>query len=218
MEPFATLGSFFGKHLLLTFIWIVAFNIVAFTLCGEDENRVAHGKTRYPFVLMLIFAVLGGSLGAFIGWVKFHKKGEQFWRSVLYGVLILVHLALSVLCIVFAKENPAVYFKGMWNDAVMAFSWQNTVFGKALTFIWIFMVVMDVIAFAMFGIDKLLAKGKQSRIPEIWLIISALLGGAAGALIGMLVFRHKVRHAKFYVTIPALLLLQILFVLAVAFG
>ncbi|MBO4356492.1 MAG: DUF1294 domain-containing protein, partial [Clostridia bacterium] len=68
MGVFKALGSFFGSHLLLTIIWIIAFNITAFTLCGEDENRVAHGKSRYPFWVMLIFALLGGSIGAFIGW------------------------------------------------------------------------------------------------------------------------------------------------------
>lgn len=62
-------------------------------------------------------------------------------------------------------------------------------------------------AFLLFGIDKGKAKRGAWRIPEKTLFLSAFLGGAPGALAGMLLFRHKTRHLSFRLGIPAALLL-----------
>ena len=65
---------------------------------------------------------------------------------------------------------------------------------------------MSLLTFVLFGIDKHRAQTRQWRIPEATLLLSALFGGSLGGLLGMLVFRHKTRKPKFYLTIPALLL------------
>ncbi len=49
----------------------------------------------------------------------------------------------------------------------------------------------------LFGYDKAIAGGKRRRIPERTLLASALLGGSAGALLAMGVFRHKTAKASF---------------------
>ena len=60
-------------------------------------------------------------------------------------------------------------------------------------------------------IEKKAEKDKW-RVPESTLIMLAVLGGSAGALAGMLVFRHKTKKAKFMIGIPVILLLQVLLV------
>ena len=77
--------------------------------------------------------------------------------------------------------------------------------------------VTNVTAFFMFGADKRRAQKGKWRIPERALLLACLCFGALGGLLGMEVFRHKTRHPKFTVTVPALLLLQIA-VLAFAAG
>jgi uncharacterized protein len=52
--------------------------------------------------------------------------------------------------------------------------------------------------FALYGIDKMLAKAARSRIPERTLLLSGLAGGSFGALLGMIVFHHKTRKQKFW--------------------
>ena len=44
------------------------------------------------------------------------------------------------------------------------------------------------------------------------LLLIALVGGSIGALLGMIVFRHKTKHLKFRIGVPAILLLQIVVV------
>ena len=68
---------------------------------------------------------------------------------------------------------------------------------------------MNLIAFALYGIDKCRAKQGAWRISEYTLLLIALLGGSLGALLGMRYFRHKIRHRKFRYGVPLILLLQL---------
>ena len=58
--------------------------------------------------------------------------------------------------------------------------------------------------------DKRSAQKKLWRIPESTLFTVALLGGSLGCLLGMHLFRHKTRKPKFYIGIPAILVIQLL--------
>ena len=85
-----------------------------------------------------------------------------------------------------------------------------------LTAICVFLLVMNVLAFALMGIDKLKAKARAWRVPEKTLfLVTALFGGLGGTL-GMNVFRHKTKHWYFKCGFPALLVVQIV-LLAVIF-
>ena len=75
-----------------------------------------------------------------------------------------------------------------------------------------YILVMSVIAFAMSGADKAFAVKQMWRISEAMLLLIALVGGSIGALLGMIVFRHKTKHLKFRIGVPAILLLQIVVV------
>ena len=78
-----------------------------------------------------------------------------------------------------------------------------------LTVICAMLVVMNLLAFALMGIDKAKAKAGAWRIPEKTLfLVTALLGGLGGTL-GMKVFRHKTKHWYFKWGFPALLAVQI---------
>lgn len=76
------------------------------------------------------------------------------------------------------------------------------------------LVLINLAAFLAFGLDKWKAKRKESRpstrrVPEKTLFLLAALGGSAGALAGMRIWRHKTLHRSFRLGIPLILLLQI---------
>lgn len=62
--------------------------------------------------------------------------------------------------------------------------------------------VTSVLAFILFGWDKLMAKKHRRRVPEAALLGCALMGGSAGAALGMAVFRHKTRKPLFRGLVP----------------
>ena len=55
----------------------------------------------------------------------------------------------------------------------------------------IYLLIINIIAFIMYGIDKWKAHRKQWRISEKMLLFLAVIGGSAGALAGMYIFHHK---------------------------
>ena len=63
--------------------------------------------------------------------------------------------------------------------------------------------------FTVYGVDKAKARRGAWRVPEKTLFLLPLLGGSVGALLGMLVFRHKTKHWYFVWGIPLILLAQI---------
>ena len=75
--------------------------------------------------------------------------------------------------------------------------------------IWIIIAVMNVIAFALMGLDKKRAKAGQWRIKEATLFLAAGLFGALGGTLGMFAFRHKTKHWYFKLGFPALLVIQV---------
>lgn len=72
------------------------------------------------------------------------------------------------------------------------------------------LIVINIIAFLMYGIDKSKAKRGAWRIPEATLLGIAFFGGSVGAFLGMRVFRHKTKHARFVIGVPAMLIFHIL--------
>ena len=78
-----------------------------------------------------------------------------------------------------------------------------------LTVVCVILLVMNVLAFALMGIDKVKAKAGAWRVPEKTLfLVTALFGGLGGTL-GMTFFRHKTKHWYFKLGFPALLVVQI---------
>lgn len=75
-----------------------------------------------------------------------------------------------------------------------------------------YFIVINVVALIMYGIDKLAAKLGVRRIPEIILLNISLLGGMLGAMLGMVIFRHKIRKRVFVLGNIACLLLYGFFV------
>ena len=72
-----------------------------------------------------------------------------------------------------------------------------------------YLIVINLIGFALMGIDKSKAKKHAWRIPEKTLFLASLLVGSIGTWAGMYVFRHKTKHWYFVVGMPAILILQI---------
>lgn len=72
-----------------------------------------------------------------------------------------------------------------------------------------YLIVITIVTFLVYGIDKWKAKQGSWRISEASLLILAVIGGSIGALFGMKVWHHKTMHKKFKYGLPLILLVQI---------
>ncbi|MBQ8968205.1 MAG: DUF1294 domain-containing protein [Bacteroidaceae bacterium] len=81
----------------------------------------------------------------------------------------------------------------------------------------IYLVVINVVAFFLYGIDKLKAKHSKWRISEAALLGVAVLGGSVGAWLGMKVWHHKTLHKKFKYGVPLILIAQVALILLTSY-
>ena len=77
------------------------------------------------------------------------------------------------------------------------------------TIILIYILIINVVTFFVYGIDKYKAKHAKWRIPEATLLLLAAIGGSIGAWCGMKVWHHKTMHKKFKYGVPVIFILQV---------
>lgn len=78
-----------------------------------------------------------------------------------------------------------------------------------MKYIVMYLLIVNIVAFLMYGLDKQKAKRGSWRIPEKALIGIALIGGSIGAFLGMQVFHHKTKKMKFSLGVPLIFLFQV---------
>ncbi|MES2812328.1 MAG: DUF1294 domain-containing protein [Bacteroidota bacterium] len=71
-----------------------------------------------------------------------------------------------------------------------------------------FLLIINAITFGVFGYDKYLAKTNKWRISERTLLLLTFVGGSIGAVLGMLLFSHKISKPSFNIPIIIIVILQ----------
>ena len=80
---------------------------------------------------------------------------------------------------------------------------------NSLTLIIVYFAIVNILGFALMGIDKRRARKMAFRIPEATLFAIAIIGGSLGSIIGMFLFKHKTKHWYFKFGLPLILILQL---------
>ena len=76
-------------------------------------------------------------------------------------------------------------------------------------FLIIYLIFINLLSFILFALDKRKAQKQAYRIRESILLFTAFIGGASGALISMLIFRHKTQKIKFTLLVPLFLIAHV---------
>ena len=84
-----------------------------------------------------------------------------------------------------------------------------------LSNITIYLLCINIITFFAMYIDKRKAKKGKRRIPEKTLFILVGLGGGIGGILAMYLFRHKTKKTRFVIGFPAILIFEVLVVIAI---
>jgi uncharacterized membrane protein YsdA (DUF1294 family) len=72
-----------------------------------------------------------------------------------------------------------------------------------------YVILINIITFVLFGLDKSKAVRGSSRISEFTLLLFSLIGGAPGGALGMKLFRHKTKKVGFKVIMGLILLVNL---------
>lgn len=74
----------------------------------------------------------------------------------------------------------------------------------------VYLLIINIFTFLLYGADKYKARRGEWRIKEAVLLGLAAIGGSPAAWIAMYMFHHKTRKPKFYIGVPALLVVHVL--------
>lgn len=82
-----------------------------------------------------------------------------------------------------------------------------------------YILLINIIAFFLYGVDKKRAVNHERRIPVWVLLWAARLGGGVGSWLGMNYFHHKKKHSRFMILVPLWISIwMVILVLLLAFG
>ena len=81
-----------------------------------------------------------------------------------------------------------------------------------------YLLVINLIAFILYGIDKKRAIRNEHRIRESVLLWIARLGGAIGSWLGIKIFRHKTKHTKFRIFVPLWIVIWVMAVVVLSWN
>jgi uncharacterized membrane protein YsdA (DUF1294 family) len=74
--------------------YLVTINAITFLTYGIDKLKAMKNKWRIPEATLLLLAVTGGSLGAFLGMVVWHHKTMH--KKFKYGIPLIMVLQLGL--------------------------------------------------------------------------------------------------------------------------
>lgn len=79
----------------------------------------------------------------------------------------------------------------------------------------IYLIIINIISFFLYYIDKRASIKHKYRIPEKILLLASMIGGCFGSLFSMMLFHHKTRHIKFMLLVPIFCLLWLFIILKI---
>lgn len=80
------------------FYYILAVNVLAFSVYGMDKHKAKRNQWRVPESQLLLVAAVGGSVGALCGMYVFHHKTRKMkFRFGVPAILVIQILAVSYL-------------------------------------------------------------------------------------------------------------------------
>ena len=177
-------------------IYVIIVNIVGFILFAVNTwlyNNTAEGEVDSA---LTIVSLLGGSLGIVIAIIIFDIKARK--GNMMSRVFVSCMLVIQIILYLIVKG----YIKSNLTIAVWTYFNQHR-------YVLIYLIVMNIIAFIAYAVDKYNAIEGKYRIRIVSLLALAFLGGSIGAILAMYTFRHKTNKDYFTVGVPLIMIMQV---------
>lgn len=177
--------------------YFLGINIFGFVLAIISTLLYCYTANGQIDIILTIVATIGGSLGIVL---EFLLIDRLLAKCVMLSRVYAVCMGVIQLIIFLWLEG---FHAQEINFATVDFFEKNKI-------LLMYLLVINGVAFLLYGLDKWLAIEHKSRIRIVTLLLVALLGGSIGALIAMYVFRHKTRKIYFTIGVPLILIMQII--------
>lgn len=78
--------------------YLLAVNLLTFISYGIDKWKARHNRWRIPEATLLLFAAIGGSIGALLAMRVFRHKTQH--KKFRYGVPAILIVQMAVACVI----------------------------------------------------------------------------------------------------------------------
>ncbi len=102
--------------------YIIIVNILSFCLYGIDKSAAIKQKQRIPNRVLLLMAIIGGSLGALAGMYTFRHKTKKWYYTITVPVLLVIQIAAAVLLL----SSCGASYKQISQDEAMQMMQEQT--------------------------------------------------------------------------------------------
>ena len=197
-------------------VYLILINAVSFFLFAIDLHR--HGKTGrtlQPAWIFMASVLLGGAAGANLYFLLFFP---HFMRSKRKSrkVNSIEHDTYNCwrICCLLTLVVQAIFVFSVYGSRIHLSLCQITPYrDKLMPSILFYLVLINLITFIIFAVDKWKARKNRFRIKEAVLFLLCFLGGTIGGIIGVHALHHKTTRQAFVVGIPLILLVQVVTVI-----
>lgn len=197
-------------------VYLILINAVSFFLFAIDLHR--HGKTGrtlQPAWIFMVSVLLGGAAGANLYFLLFFphfmrsKRKSRKVNSIEHDTYNWWHICCLLALVVQAILVFAVYGNETYFSLRRITPYRDKLLHGAL----FYLLLINLVTFIFFAVDKWRARKNRFRIKEAVLFILCFLGGTIGGIIGVHALHHKTTRQAFVVGIPLILLVQVITVI-----
>ena len=79
----------------IIFYYLIAINIITLLVYGIDKLKARKSQWRIPESTLLLLAVIGGSIGAWLGMKVWHHKTMH--KKFKYGVPLIIAIQIGII-------------------------------------------------------------------------------------------------------------------------
>ena len=171
--------------------YLLAINAIGALVYLINMLLYRHTTRGQIDVVVTIVSLLGGSAGMLLMILLLDRKAEK--ENMMSRVFIICIFVIQVIVLLIFKGHHAEHF-------TFAF-WKFFAEHRIL--------LIYLVTFIVFAIDKANARANRSRIRIVTLLGLSFAGGSVGGLISMYLFRHKTQKDYFTVGMPLIIVMQI---------
>ena len=176
--------------------YVIIVNIIGFILFAVNTWLYTYTAEGQIDKFLTIATLLGGSLGILISMLIFDRKAAK--ENMMSRVFIACVFVIQIVIV--------LVLNGVHGEKITFAFWEFFDKYKILLY---YLGMINVVAMAVFAIDKIAAAERRSRIRIVTLLGLCFIGGSLGGLIAMYLFRHKTKQDYFVVGVPLIMIMQI---------
>lgn len=180
--------------------YIIIINIIGFI--SYLINMLFNKFTRHIRIsfLIAIISFSGGALGVILAILMFDKKFEK--DNMMLRIFIICTFIIQLILLILFKINN-----------LNKISFDLISFFKTNKILLYYLILINIITFIAFALDKLKAVLGKWRLKIVTLLGLCFIGGSVGGLLSMYIFRHKTKVNYFTWGIPIIMMMQVVVIM-----